>query len=129
DEPDQALRELEIIRGRLAEAGHLVQEAFVSPDPNRVYWFTLLARTDNLFVRSAPLNVGSLLREHVYRDRSTVVFTSASLAVAGSFDFFRQRVGLEREVETLELPSPFDYLKQALVCLPSGLPDPLAEDF
>jgi predicted DnaQ family exonuclease/DinG family helicase len=134
DEPralgvSQPLRELEIIRGRIAEAGRLLQEAFLEPDPNRVYWLTLVQRTENLLVRSAPLSVGSLLRDHVYRDRSTVVFTSASLAVGGSFDFFLHRVGVEREVETLLLASPFDYLEQALVCLPAGIPDPMSEEF
>ena len=77
----------------------------------------------------APLNVGGLLREHVFDPRETVIFTSASLAVGGSFDYFRQRVGLEREPEMLILASPFDYLNQALVCLPSGLPDPQSVDF
>ncbi len=129
EEPDQALRELEIIRGRLAEAELLVREALVGPDPNRVYWFTLLARTSTAVLRSAPLNVGLLLREHVYRERSTVIFTSASLAVGGSFDHFCRRVGLPPEIETLILESPFDYLNQALVCLPVGMPEPAEPEF
>ncbi len=129
EEPDQSLRELEIIRGRLAEAAGVLREALVEPDPNRVYWFTLLARSSNVLLRSAPLNVGSLLREQVYRERSSVVFTSASLAVAGSFDYFCSRVGLGAEVETLILASPFDYLDQALVCLPSDMPEPQEPDF
>jgi predicted DnaQ family exonuclease/DinG family helicase len=129
EEPDQVLRELEIIRGRLAEAAQLLREALLEPEANRIYWFTVLARSSNLVLRSAPLNVGSLLREHVYRDRSTVIFTSASLAVAGRFDYFQHRVGLERDIETLLLPSPFDYLDQALICLPSDLPEPQDIDF
>src|SRR5205807_446547 len=59
EEPDQSLRELEIIRSRLAEAAGLLREAFLEPDANQVYWFVLLARSSNLIVRSAPLNVGS----------------------------------------------------------------------
>jgi len=129
EEPDQSLRELEIIRSRLAEAAGLLREAFLEPDANQVYWFVLLARSSNLIVRSAPLNVGSLLKEHVFDPRATVIFTSASLAVGGSFDFFRQRVGLDSEPEMLILGSPFDYLNQALICLPSGLPDPQSENF
>ncbi|GAC1658781.1 MAG: helicase C-terminal domain-containing protein [Candidatus Dormibacteraceae bacterium] len=128
-EPDQDLRELEIIRSRVAEAGELVSEALLQPDPNQVHWFVLLARSANAILRAAPLNVGGLLREHVFEPRRTVVFTSASLAVGGSFDYFRQRVGLDREPEMLILDSPFDYLTQALVCLPAGLPDPQSEAF
>jgi Rad3-related DNA helicase/DNA polymerase III epsilon subunit-like protein len=129
DEPDQDLRELEIIRARIAEATGLLAEAVLEPDGNRVYWFVLLARTSTLVLRSAPLNVGNLLREHVFEPRRSVVFTSASLAVGRSFDYFRSRVGLEREPEMLVLDSPFDYLNQALVCLPTGLPEPASEEF
>jgi DNA polymerase-3 subunit epsilon/ATP-dependent DNA helicase DinG len=129
DEPDPELRELEIIRARVAEAADLLRGAMLEPDPNTVHWFTLLARTTAVLLRAAPLAVGGLLREHVYADRRSVIFTSASLAVGGSFDYFRSRVGLGEDVETLALASPFDYLSQALVCLPSDLPDPQAPEF
>ena len=128
-EPDQGVRELEIIRGRLHSAAELVGEALVAPDPNRVYWFTLFARTDNLVLRAAPINVGTLLRDHVYSERRSTVFTSATLAVGGTFDYFRSRVGLGSDIEELILPSPFDFLHQALVCLPTDLPGPEHDDF
>jgi Rad3-related DNA helicase len=70
-----------------------------------------------------------MLRERVFSERSSVVMTSASLAVAGSFDYFCSRVGLGAEAETLLLASPFDYLQQALVCLPTDVPDPQTEEF
>ena len=128
-EPDQALRELEIIRGRLAEAADLLDQAFRRPDPDRVYWVTLPGRTSGPVVRSAPLEIAGMLRERVFAELSSLVMTSASLAVAGSFDYFCSRVGLGAEVETLLLASPFDYLRQALVCLPTDVPDPQSEEF
>jgi len=75
-------------------------------------------------LRAAPINVGTLLRERVYSDRRSTVFTSATLAVGGNFDYFRSRVGLSPAIEELILPSPFDFLHQALVCLPTDLPAP-----
>ncbi len=128
-EPDQGVRELEIIRGRLHAASELLGEGLVQPDANRVYWFTLFARTDNLVLRAAPINVGALLRDRVYNERRSTVFTSATLAVGGTFDYFRSRVGLGPDAEELILPSPFDFLHQALVCLPTDLPAPEHEDF
>jgi Rad3-related DNA helicase len=128
-EPDQGIRELEIIRGRLDAASRVLDEALLTPDANRVYWFTLLTRTENLVLRAAPINVGKLLREHVYSDRRSTVFTSATLAVGGNFDYFKSRVGLGSGIEELILPSPFDFLHQALVCLPSDLPAPEHETF
>ena len=128
-EPDQGIRELEMIRGRLEVAGLLIEEALVSPDPNRVYWFTLIARSENVVLRAAPINVGSLLRERVYAERRSTIFTSATLAVGGSFDYVRSRIGLGEGVEELILPSPFDFLHQALVCLPADIPTPEHEGF
>jgi DNA polymerase-3 subunit epsilon/ATP-dependent DNA helicase DinG len=57
------------------------------------------------------------------------VFTSATLAVGGNFDYFRSRIGLGPEVEELILPSPFDFLHQALICLPTDFPLPEHETF
>ena len=128
-EPDQDLRELEIIRGRLAEVGELLDQAFQRPEPNRVYWLAVPGRTGALLLRSAPLEIGPMLRERVFAELSSVVMTSASLAVAGSFDYFCSRVGLGVEAETLLLASPFDYLSQALVCLPTDVPDLQSEEF
>jgi predicted DnaQ family exonuclease/DinG family helicase len=128
-EPDQGVRELEIIRGRLETAARVLDEALLTPDPNRVYWFTLLARTENLVLRAAPINVGLLLRDRVYAERQSTVFTSATLAVGGTFDYFRSRVGLGPGIEELILPSPFDFLHQALVCLPANFPPPEHETF
>ena len=129
EEPDQGIRELEMIRGRLEAAQLLIDQSFLSPDANRVYWFSQVSRAENLLLRAAPINVGSLLRERVYEERRSTVFTSATLAVGGTFDYFRSRVGLGSDVEELILASPFDFYRQALVCLPTDLPLPEEEGF
>ncbi len=129
DEPDQGVRELEIIRGRLQGALLLIGEALTAPHPNRVYWFAQTQKDDTVLLRSAPLNVGALLRDRVYAERRSIVFTSATLTVGGTFDYFRSRIGLGENVEELVLPSPFDFYHQALVCLPSDFPLPEDDDF
>jgi ATP-dependent DNA helicase DinG len=53
----------------------------------------------------------------------TVVLTSATLAVAGTFEFAKQRLGLPY-ARTLIVPGHFDYEKQALLYVPPHLPDP-----
>ena len=129
EEPDPGIRELEVIRGRLSGSLTLLDEAALHPDANRVYWFTQVSRAENLLLRAAPINVGFLLRERVYAERRSTVFTSATLAVGGTFDYFSSRVGLGPDVEEMILPSPFDFYKQALVCLPTDLPLPEDEGF
>jgi len=129
DEPDQGIRELEMIRGRLESALAVLEEALLRPDANRVYWFSQVSRAENLLLRAAPINVGSLLRNRVYAEKRSTVFTSATLAVGGTFDYFSSRVGLGPEIEEMILPSPFDFYHQALVCLPTDMPLPEDEMF
>ncbi|HEV2416069.1 MAG TPA: helicase C-terminal domain-containing protein [Candidatus Dormibacteraeota bacterium] len=129
EEPDQGIRELEMIRGRLEASMALLDQAVLNPDVNRVYWFTQVSRAENLLLRAAPINVGTLLRDRVYAERRSTVFTSATLAVGGTFDYFSSRVGLGPDAEEMILPSPFDFYRQALVCLPTDLPLPEDEAF
>jgi Rad3-related DNA helicase/DNA polymerase III epsilon subunit-like protein len=129
EEPDQGIRELEMIRGRLEASAKLVNESMLHPEPNSVYWFSQVSRAENLLLRAAPIDVGSLLREKVYTNRRSTVLTSATLAVGGTFDYFSSRVGLGAEIEELILPSPFDFYHQALVCLPTDLPLPEEQAF
>jgi DNA polymerase-3 subunit epsilon/ATP-dependent DNA helicase DinG len=58
-----------------------------------------------------------------------VVLTSATLQVGGSFRYARERVGLDETTYTLAVPSPFDYPRQALLCVPDDLPEPATRAF
>jgi ATP-dependent DNA helicase DinG len=51
------------------------------------------------------------------------VLTSATLAVAGGFEYVQARLGLET-ARTLVVPSHFDYQTQALLYVPNHLPNP-----
>ncbi|PLX83495.1 MAG: helicase [Desulfuromonas sp.] len=77
---------------------------------------------------SAWLEVAGHLKRAIYDRFKTVVMTSATLAVGTSFDFFRHRVGLDRtepgRVGELLLASPFDFAHQALVAVPTDIPEP-----
>jgi ATP-dependent DNA helicase DinG len=64
-----------------------------------------------------------LLDQKLFDVVDTVILTSATLAVAGAFEFIKARLGL-RQARTLIVPSHFDYAKQALLYVPQSLPDP-----
>ena len=49
--------------------------------------------------------------------------TSATLATNQNFDYFKNQIGLNSAVELL-LGSPFDYSKQALLCVPKNIKNP-----
>jgi predicted DnaQ family exonuclease/DinG family helicase len=106
--------------------GHLVG----AEDEQYVYWVQTPTREDSFDTRlfSAPLHVAQLMRTLVYNRLRTAIHTSATLSVAGQFDYFLSRIGLHlvepERLRTLSLGSPFDFDEQALVCLPSYLPSP-----
>lgn len=71
----------------------------------------------------APLDVGTYLRSTLLEPKSTVVLTSATLSVDGSFDYIRERLGIHQAEEAI-LGSPFNYRRATLVFLPTDLPEP-----
>jgi ATP-dependent DNA helicase DinG len=82
-------------------------------------------------IRVAPVDVGEPLAERLF-SAPTVVLTSATLAVGGSFETIANRVGLdraEREWRGLDVGSPFDYEHQALLYCAAHLPDPRTPAF
>jgi ATP-dependent DNA helicase DinG len=84
------------------------------------------------FLQATPIDVSELLRTLVFEQIPTVVLTSATLTVQGSFEHLRRRLGLpQNELGTRELvvPSHFRYEKQALLYLPPSMPDPREPDF
>ena len=52
------------------------------------------------------------------------VLTSATLAVDGGFTYVKDRLGIEPSEELL-LASPFRYEEQAVLYVPTGMPDPM----
>lgn len=76
----------------------------------------------------APLEVAENLNKALYQRFRTLIMTSATLTVAGAFGYFHSRVGLDRvepsRLVELALDSPFDYQSQALVAIPTDLPEP-----
>jgi len=71
-----------------------------------------------------PFDIGPKLRGIMEGRPTAWIFTSATLAVAGDFQHFLERMGLTGRCDTLAIDSPFDYPRQALLYLPTGMPDP-----
>ena len=82
----------------------------------------------NLAITAAPLSVAPALREQVYPTCDSVVLTSATLTVAGRFDFMSERLGLDG-FRTCLLDSPFDHGTNSLIYVPEDLPFPTAPDY
>ena len=113
-------------RGALLSEG--VADAVGKDDEERIVWIEEERRSGSLTVASAPLQVGELLKERLYEGNEAVVVTGATLASRGSFEYIRERLGLE-EAEDLRLESPFDYGQAALVLLPTDMPEPSQKSY
>ncbi|MCG3724836.1 ATP-dependent DNA helicase [Vibrio cincinnatiensis] len=85
------------------------------------YWFDTTPRHFSLHI--TPLSVADKFQEQITLKQGAWIFTSATLAVNDDFSHFTQRLGLVPS-EQFSLPSPFDYQRQAKLCVPRYLPEP-----
>lgn len=119
--------------GTLVEAAWTVLESEGDADDYVTWAETWEARgSSGWSLRAAPIDIGPLLQELFYDTREAVVFTSATLSVAGRFNHFKRRVGLNLEPSRVReevFPSPFDLERQLLLCVPHDFPDPGQSDF
>ncbi|MHC5057174.1 MAG: ATP-dependent DNA helicase [Planctomycetota bacterium] len=80
---------------------------------------------------AAPIEVADLLRQQLLDQKRSVICISATLTVAGSFDFVAGRLGFDLSERgnagVAAVGSPFDYARQARVFVPRFLPDPRSE--
>jgi DNA polymerase-3 subunit epsilon/ATP-dependent DNA helicase DinG len=88
-----------------------------------ITWLVYDRARDKLTLSAAPFSVAELLEASLFSKKATVALASATLAVGGQFDYVKERIGLV-EPEELQLESPFDYQKQALVFIPNDMPEP-----
>jgi ATP-dependent DNA helicase DinG len=122
---------LKLLKSQPEEVGPLTRRAeeltlslrFIleSDDADYVYWVERRGR--GCFLQATPVDVSTILAERLFDKLETTVLTSATLAVSGTFEFAKQRLGLPY-ARTLVVPGHFDYEKQALLYVPQHLPDP-----
>jgi ATP-dependent DNA helicase DinG len=95
-------------------------------DPDYVYFLEIRGRA--VFLRASPIDVSTIVRELLLDRMQATVLTSATLAVGGSFDYVRSRLGVTTP-RAICLPSEFDYPRQAILYLPRRMPDPRSAGF
>lgn len=97
-----------------------------APEPSFVYW--LERRNRGVYLQATPIDVAPLLANKLFERVDTVILTSATLAVGGSFEFVKKRLGVPG-ARTLAVSTQFDYFEQALLYVPQHLPDPRDQAF
>ena len=127
---------LELVEGAIEDVlplvrrAKLIQEALrfwmASEDTSFVYWTE--ARGRGSYLQATPIDISKILPARLFEPLDTVVLTSATLTVGGSFAYAQERLGLAN-ARTLHVESPYDYSKQVLLYVPPQLPDPRQQDF
>lgn len=84
-------------------------------------WYETTRR--HMIFHMTPLNISKQFSGIVEKSEAAWVFTSATISVGQDFSHYQKIMGLEN-ASTLQLDSPFDYVKQAMLCVPRYLPAP-----
>ena len=101
--------------------------------PGMVFWVEADDRSMHTArLMAAPIDVGDRLHASLYLQKSSIIFTSATLSVRDRYEFLMKRLGLDRiehgRLHTLNVGSPFDYARQSVLMVPMFLPEPTASD-
>lgn len=119
----------QLARGALSEVFD-VAERLTKESSEDVSWLTVSdygPGAPRRTLQVAPLSVADLLRDRLFTER-TVLLTSATLTVGGTFDATAEALGLAGADAPAwtgrDVGSPFDYPKQGIVYVARHLPPP-----
>ena len=113
-------------RVKALQAG--VTEWLTLGDQGHVYWAERSGRKQTIVtLRSAPIDVAPELRKHLFGCGTSVICTSATLAMGGQIEPFATRLGAE-EARAVIVKSPFDFERHMRVYVASDVPLPSPQE-
>ena len=122
-EDEEPLKELEghirVVQG----LNNVVSALSKPPSENTVHWYERTPHT--LMFHATPLDVAPFLEQLLYPRLKALVFTSATLSLAGTFDYLCRSVGLSEEafpIHTMIAESPFSYEDRMRILVPRYIP-------
>ncbi len=125
--------EMDAVTRRLDQILFDLEFIILGDDRNFIYWCERRGR--GVFLQATPIDVSGLLNDKLFNVPAevegrieSVVMTSATLTSNNSFEFIKERLGVEKSDELIA-ESNFDYQQQALLYLPTDLPDPRDANF
>jgi len=91
---------------------------------NQVIWVDQKNFTNKAVVHAAQFEVAETIFEKLIKVYRSVMFTSATLSIAGDFAPVAEEAGFTKGPwDTLSVESPFDYKNKGVTLLPPGAPD------
>jgi len=132
---EEGKQALESILVRIADLQkrlvHFCKDAYV----NEIVWCEMPWKGEkhDIVFYSVPMDIADVLAESLYPKLKRCVLTSATLSVAGRFDYFLSRLGMDHveaeRVMTHEFGSPYCYSEQVLLLVPTFLSNPNEKTF
>jgi ATP-dependent DNA helicase DinG len=123
-ERDELLEQAQRIKGIQAS----LDEWLTLGDKGHVYWAERTGRQQSIVtLRSAPIDVAPELRKHLFGCGTSVVCTSATLAIGGAIEPFAARIGADNARGVI-VKSPFDFERNMRVYIAADVPLPSAQD-
>lgn len=97
-------------------------------DAGHVYWAERTGRKQTIVtLRSAPIEVAPELRQHLFGCGTSVVCTSATLAMGGEIAPFAARLGAD-DARSVAVKSPFDFEHHMRVYVAADVPLPSPQE-
>ena len=119
------LNDLRMLVRRVQEVRGKLDEFFLHPDADTVYWveFSKSVPHFGIALFSQPAAGGGKVYETFFSRRKSLVLTSATLAVNGSFRYLAVQLGMDPDgVKTYRFPSPFDYKQNVKILVAEDMP-------
>jgi ATP-dependent DNA helicase DinG len=111
------------------ESQMLIMEFLEQGDASLTYWVETPAKgSNNVVLCSAPTDISTSVGPLLFRENTSVILTSATLAVAGTLDYIQHRLGAAA-ADTLILGTPFDFRRQMRVTISGDMPAPDTPDY
>ncbi|MFI5358034.1 MAG: ATP-dependent DNA helicase [Opitutales bacterium] len=111
-------------RARLKTYQTSLRQWLAVADAGFVYWLERSGRRQTIVtLRTAPLDVAPFLRVELLGRGTSVVFTSATLAMGGSIEPLQVRIGAD-QARAVAVASPFDFARHMRVYVAADIPLP-----
>ncbi len=120
------LSEMNMLGGYLSSIKSQISDFFLNRKKSRIYWIEYNKNSSHhgISLFSQPIYAGSQLHERFFKHQNSVVLTSSTLTVKGSFTFVKDLLGVnDDQIKTTNYPSPFSYKNQVKMLIPSEIPE------
>ena len=98
-------------------------------DDEFIYWIEVNSKKSNSKLVATPLKIDKDLKMNLFLNLKQIIFTSATIAVGNTFDYFKKSLGLEDKTLDKKIKSPFDYDKQMRVYIPDDIIEPSSSKY